>query len=114
LITIYHNSRCSKSRQGLELVKQSGKEYEVREYLKEAFSEVELRKLLEMLGMAPMELVRTEEKIWKENYKDKDLSDAELIRVMIQHPSLIQRPIVVRDQQAVVGRPAENIATLLK
>lgn len=67
-----------------------------------------------MLGMAPMELVRTDEKIWKENYKDKDLSDAELIRVMIQHPSLIQRPIVVRDQQAVVGRPAENIATLLK
>ena len=113
MITVYHNPRCSKSRQGLEIVKQSGKDFGLREYLKEPFSEEELEKLLEKLGMAPIELVRTEEKVWKENYKGKDLSDGELIRIMIQHPALIQRPIVVKDQQAVVGRPAEKIAEML-
>ncbi len=113
MITIYHNPRCSKSREGLELVKGSGEEYKVREYLKEPVSEEELSSLLEQLGMAPIELVRTEEKIWKENYKGKDLSDDELIRVMTEHPKLIQRPIVVKDQTAVVGRPPSKITELI-
>lgn len=113
MITIYHNPRCSKSREGLELVKGSGEEYKVREYLKEPVSEEELSSLLEQLGMAPIELVRTEEKIWKENYKGKDLSDDELVRVMTEHPKLIQRPIVVRDQTAVVGRPPSKITELI-
>lgn len=113
MITIYHNPRCKKSREGLEVVKESGKDYEVREYLKEPVTEEELSELLEQLGMAPIELVRTEEKIWKESYKGKDLSDEELIRVMVEHPKLIQRPIVVKDQAAVVGRPASKISDLL-
>ena len=113
MITIYHNPRCSKSREGLELVKGSGEEYKVREYLKEPVSEEELSSLLEQLGMAPIELVRTEEKIWKENYKGKDLSDDELIRVMTDHPKLIQRPIVVKDQTAAVGRPPSKITELI-
>lgn len=113
MITIYHNPRCSKSREGLELVKGSGEEYKVREYLKEPVSEEELSSLLEQLGMAPIELVRTEEKIWKENYKGKDLSDDELVRVMTEHPKLIQRPIVVKDQTAVVGRPPSKITELI-
>lgn len=113
MITIYHNPRCSKSRQGLEVLKESGKDFKVREYLKEPVSEEELSEVLEKLGMAPIELVRTEEKIWKENYKGKDLSDKELIRVMTEHPKLIQRPIVVKDNSAVVGRPASNITELI-
>lgn len=113
MITIYHNPRCSKSREGLELLKESGEEYKVREYLKEPVTEEELANLLEQLGMAPIELVRTEEKIWKENYKEIDLSDDELIRVMTEHPKLIQRPIVVKDHKAVVGRPASKITELL-
>lgn len=113
MITIYHNPRCSKSREGLELLKESGEEFKVREYLKEPVTGEELAGLLEQLGMAPIELVRTEEKIWKENYKGKDLSDDELIRVMTEHPKLIQRPIVVKDQTAVVGRPASKITELL-
>lgn len=113
MITIYHNPRCKKSREGLEVVKESGEDYEVREYLKEPVTEEELSELLEQLGMAPIELVRTEEKIWKESYKGKDLSDEELIRVMVEHPKLIQRPIVVKDQAAVVGRPASKISDLL-
>ena len=63
--------------------------------------------------MAPIELVRTEEKIWKENYRDRDLSDNELIRIMAEHPKLIQRPVVETDNKAVVGRPASNIEDLI-
>ena len=113
MITIYHNARCKKSREGLELLNESGKDFEVREYLKEPVSEAELKELLKKLGMAPIELVRTEEKVWKENYRDKDLSDDELVRVMAENPKLIQRPIVVKDNSAVVGRPAERIKDLL-
>lgn len=110
---IYHNARCRKSREGLELLKNSGQEFEIREYLKEPVSEEELKNLLKMLGMAPIELVRTEEKIWKEEYKKRDLSDLELIRVMVENPKLIQRPIVVKNNQAVMGRPASKISELI-
>lgn len=113
MITIYHNARCRKSREGLEIVKQSGKEYVVREYLKEPLTEEELATLVKKLNVAPIELVRTEEKIWKQEYKDKDLNDEELIRVMAEHPNLIQRPVVVSDNEAVVGRPAERISQLI-
>ncbi|MGB7841461.1 MAG: arsenate reductase (glutaredoxin) [Salinimicrobium sp.] len=114
MITIYHNARCKKSREGLELLNDSGEDFEVREYLKEPVSEEELKEILQKLGMAPIELVRTDEKIWKEHYKGKDLSDNELVRVMVENPKLIQRPIVVKDNSAVVGRPAEKITTLLQ
>lgn len=114
MITIYHNARCKKSREGLELLNESGEDFEVREYLKEPVSEEELKEILQKLGMAPIELVRTDEKIWKEHYKGKDLSDDELVRVMVEHPKLIQRPIVVKGNSAVVGRPAEKISDLLK
>lgn len=113
MITIYHNARCKKSREGLDVLKDSGEDFEIREYLKEPVTEQELSQLLEKLGMAPIELVRTEEKLWKQDFKDKDLSDKELIRVMAENPKLIQRPIVVRNNQAVIGRPAENIRELI-
>ena len=113
MITIYHNARCKKSREGLEVVNESGQNFKVREYLKEPLSEEELQTLLTQLGMAPIELVRTDEKIWKENYKGKDISDKELIRVMVENPKLIQRPVVVKGNSAVVGRPASKIEELL-
>lgn len=113
MITIYHNPRCSKSREGIKTLEASGKEFEVREYLKEPLSEEELKSLLKKLNMAPVELVRTEEKIWKENYRDRDLSDDELVRVMVENAKLIQRPIVEKKGKAVVGRPAENIEKLV-
>src|SRR5680860_1227790 len=87
--TIFHNPRCSKSREGLEFLKESGEKFEVREYLKEPLSEGELKELLEKLGMSPIELVRTNEKIWQKDYKNKDLDDGELIRIMVEHPKLI-------------------------
>jgi arsenate reductase len=113
MLKIYHNARCRKSREGLEILKESGKDFEIREYLKEPLSEKELADLLQKLNMAPIELVRTEEKIWKENYRDRDLSDKELIRIMAEHPKLIQRPVVETDTKAVVGRPASNIEDLI-
>lgn len=113
MITIYHNPRCSKSREGIKTLEASGQEFEVREYLKEPLSEKELASLLKKLGFAPIELVRTEEKIWKDQYRHRDLNDDELIRVMVEHPKLIQRPIVQKGETAVVGRPASNIGKLL-
>ncbi len=113
MITIYHNPRCRKSREGLEVLKESGKDFEIREYLKDPLTEEELTKLLEKLGMAPIELVRRDEKVWKEEFKGKDISDRELVRVMIQNPKLIQRPIVETEHSAVVGRPVEHISRLI-
>lgn len=113
MITIYHNTRCRKSREGLDILQASGKEFEIREYLKDPLSEAEIKQLLKKLGMAPMELIRTEEKLWKEQFRNRDLSDAELIQVMQQNPRLIQRPIVETQEKAVVGRPATNISDLI-
>lgn len=111
--TIYHNARCRKSREGLELLKVSGKDFEIREYLKEPLTKDELRQILNKLNYTPLQLVRTGEKIWKENYKGKDLSEEELIQAMVEHPKLIERPIVESDHNAVVGRPATEINKLL-
>lgn len=113
MITIYHNARCKKSREGLELLKEKGQEFRIREYLKEPLSENEIQNLLKKLGMAPIELLRTEEKLWKEEYRNRDLSDLELVRVMQENPKLIQRPIVEKGNSAVVGRPASRIEELL-
>ena len=114
MITVYHNPRCKKSREGLEIVKNSGKEYQVREYLKEPLSEKELSQILDRLSYNPIQLIRTNEKIWKEDYKKKDLSDKELITVMVKNPKLIERPIVEVKDNAVVGRPGSKIEDLLQ
>ena len=113
MITIYHNSRCKKSREGLEIVENSGKEFQVREYLKEELSEEELKTLLTKLNMTAIQLVRKNEKIWKENFKDKDLSENELVRIMVENPKLIERPIVENETKAVVGRPPEDIKNVV-
>ncbi|MCL6218544.1 arsenate reductase (glutaredoxin) [Zunongwangia pacifica] len=109
MITIYHNTRCKKSREGLEIVENSGKEYKIREYLKDPLSEDELKSLLTKLNMTAIQLVRKNEKVWKENFKDKDLSENELVRIMVENPKLIERPIVENETKAVVGRPPEDI-----
>jgi arsenate reductase len=113
MIKIYHNPRCSKSRQGLALLEESGKEFEVIKYLDSPLSEKALTSLIDMLEIAPMELVRKGEAIWKENYKGKELSDTDVVAAMSQHPKLIERPIVVLGKKAVIGRPLENIEKLL-
>lgn len=113
MIQIYHNSRCRKSREGLEIVKNSGEDYSIREYLKEPLTEAEIEALLFKLNMTPIQLVRKNENIWKENYKDKDLSDRELISILAENPKLIERPVVEKENKAVIGRPPSNIESIL-
>lgn|SRR5690554_1458318 len=113
MLTIYHNPRCRKSREGLEILENSGQEFTVVKYLDTPPSEKELNEILKKLNMSPMELVRKNEAIWKEDYKGKDLTDSNVISAMATHPKLIERPIVVKGNTAVVGRPPENIKKLL-
>lgn len=113
MITIYHNNRCSKSREGLGIIERSGKEYRVREYLKEPMNEAEISSLLKKLNMQPQELIRKNEKLWKEKYKDKDLSGKDLIKIMAENPVLIERPVVENGEKAVVARPSSLIDSLL-
>ncbi|MGI9532759.1 arsenate reductase (glutaredoxin) [Lutimonas sp.] len=110
---IYHNPRCTKSRQGLALLKESGADFEVIEYLKNPLNESELKEILKKLNIPAIELVRKNEAVWKENFKNKDLSEAELIAAMVANPKLIERPIVVQGNTAVIGRPTEKIKEIL-
>tara|TARA_R110002051_G_scaffold69741_7_gene125490 strand:- start:1079 stop:1423 length:345 start_codon:yes stop_codon:yes gene_type:complete len=114
MLKIYHNPRCSKSRQGLALLEESGKEFDVVKYLDNTPSYLELAAIIGKLGIKPIELVRKGETIWKEKYKNENFSDKELIELMVQNPKLIERPIVVLDNEAVIGRPPENIKKLLR
>ncbi|XCF05153.1 arsenate reductase (glutaredoxin) [Tamlana crocina] len=113
MITIYHNNRCTKSRQGLALLEGSGKDFEVVKYLENTPTESELKKIIDLLGISPIELVRKNEAVWKENFKDKGLSDAEIISAMVKNPKLIERPIVINGDKAVIGRPTEKINDIL-
>ncbi|SDJ60067.1 arsenate reductase (glutaredoxin) [Microbulbifer yueqingensis] len=112
--TIYHNPRCSKSRQTLQLLQDKGVEPEVVLYLETPPDAATLRELLKKLGIDARELLRTGEDAYKElGLKDRDLAEDDLIRAMAEHPKLIQRPIVVKGERAVLGRPPENVLELL-
>jgi arsenate reductase len=110
---IYHNPRCSKSRQTLDLLRQNGVEPEIIDYLVNVPTESELRELVKMLGIHPEELVRKGEQEYKDLFKGRKLSEAKWITAMVQHPRLIERPIVVKNKKAVLERPPENALKLL-
>lgn len=110
---IYHNPRCSMSRQTLALLQEKGVEPEVVLYLDTVPTNDELKILLAKLQIRPMQLVRKGEAVWKEKFKGKELSDDEIIAAMISNPKLIERPIVVKDNKAVLGRPPENALELI-
>ena len=113
MITIYHNPRCTKSREGLCEIENLNQPFEIRKYLDEPFTEKELKEVIKKLNIKPIELVRTKESIWIENYKGKDLSDTQIIEAMLQNPKLIERPIVVNGDKAVIARPKEKINEIL-
>ena len=113
MIKIYHNPRCSKSREGLKMLEESGKDFQVVKYLDTPLSTSEIKEILELLHISAEELVRKNEKIWKENYKGKSLSEDEIITAMQENPKLIERPIVVNNKEAVIGRPSENIQKII-
>ena len=112
--TIYHNPRCSKSRQTLQLLNDNNENAEIVEYLKTPPDAETLKDILAKLGLKPRQLMRTKEDIYKElNLADESLSDDQLIEAMIKNPKLIERPIVVKDGKVAVGRPPENILSIL-
>ena len=113
MITIYHNPRCSKSRATMKILVQQGIEPTVIEYLKTPPSADELRGILTMLTLSPRELIRSKEDAYRTNNLDDELlSDDHLIEAMIENPILIERPIVIKDGKAVLGRPPENVEQL--
>lgn len=114
MIEIYHNPRCSKSREAVKYLEQSNIAFKIIKYLDQPPSYDELSDIIKKLGINPMELVRTNEAVWKENYKGKELSDKQLIQAMIENPKLIQRPIVINAEKAVVARPTDKIEKILK
>ena len=113
MLTIYHNPRCSKSRQALNLIEESGNMVQVVEYLNTPLSKKELQQLVEKLGIKPEELVRKNEAIYKEQFKGKTLSDDEWLEVLEANPKLMERPIVVKEKQAIIARPPEKVKELL-
>ena len=113
MIKILHNSRCSKSRCGLELLEQSGKPFEIIKYLENPLSTKELKDLIKLLGIKPIDLVRKNEAIWKTEFKDKALTDDQIIEAMVKNPKLIERPIVINGNKAVIGRPTDKISEII-
>jgi len=110
---IYHNPRCRKSRETLELLQDKGVDPEIILYLQTPPNKQELKEILSKLGISPDRLIRKGEPIFKEKFKGKDLTDAQWIDAMINYPKLIERPIVINGNKAVIGRPPVNILQLI-
>lgn len=110
---IYHNPRCSKSRQTLAILEEKGVTFEIIDYLNQVPTKNELKAILKKLNLTAEKLIRKGEDIFKEKYKGKTLTEEEWIDAMIQNPKLIERPIVVKEEKAVLGRPPENVLELL-
>lgn len=110
---IYHNPRCSKSRQTLSLLIDNDVDPEIFEYLKTPPTAEELNEVIKMLGIKPFDLVRKGEAVYKEKYKGRELSDIAWIKAMVENPKLIERPIVIDGNQARLGRPPELVLELL-
>jgi arsenate reductase len=114
MLTIYHNPRCSKSRQTLALLEEQGQDVVIIEYLKAAPSPAELRKVIAALGISPRELLRSKEAEFKiAGLDNQELSNAEIIAKMVEFPKLIERPIVINGNKAAIGRPPESVLEIL-
>jgi arsenate reductase len=111
---IYYNPQCSKCREALDLLEGESCEVEIRNYLKEPPTKKELKELLKKLGLKAFGLVRTKEQLYKDNYEGKKLSNDEWIKILIDHPELIERPIVVDGEKAIIGRPPVLVLDLVK
>ena len=109
----YHNPRCSKSRIGLQLLQDRNIDVEVVEYLKDVPTINELQELIKLMGISPENLLRKGEQAYKDNLKGKNLSDHEILEAMVRFPKLIERPILISSNKAVIGRPPEKILTIL-
>ncbi len=109
----YHNPRCSKSRQGLDLLRSKGGNPEVILYLDEPITSKELKTIITKVGISPENLIRKNESIFKENFKGKVLTDDQWIQAMVDYPKLIERPILIVENKGIIGRPPEKILSLI-
>jgi|SRR5690554_324755 len=109
---IYHNPRCSKSRETLKMLRDKGIEPEIREYLKDTPTAKELKLVLSKLHLNPQDIIRKGEQIYKDRFKDKNFNADEWIDILVENPKLIERPIVLKGNTGVIGRPPENIEKL--
>lgn len=113
-ITIYQKPTCTTCRQAVQVLKDSGKPYTAINYYERPFTKTQLKTLLKKAGLSPRDVLRTKEEIYQELGLGKNqLSDDELLDMMVKHPDLIQRPIVEKGDQAILARPADSIKTLL-
>ncbi len=113
MITIYHNPRCSKSRECLQLLELQDKPLTITKYLDQPLTKKEIRSLITKLKIKPIELVRQKEEIWTKEFAGKELTDEDVIDALRKHPILIERPIVVNGRKAVIARPAERIYEII-
>ena len=111
-LTIYHNPRCRKSRETLQIIMEKGIQPTIVEYLKNTPSKEELQNVIDKLGLKPESLVRKGEKVFKDNFKGKNFNDQEWLEILAKHPVLIERPIVIKDETALIGRPPESVLEL--
>ena len=113
MIFIYHNPRCRKSREALELIEKSGLPYKVVDYQKNPLTKEALAELITKLGLAPHDLIRKNEALWKASFRDKNLSQKDFLRVTHENPKLIERPIIEYKDKAIIGRPIERVVDFL-
>ena len=113
MTTLYHNPRCRKSRETLQILQQTNEPVEIVLYLKDPLSKDALKKILQQLGVSALDLVRKNEAVWKENYKGKTLTEVQLITAMVNNPKLIERPIAIKNGKAVIGRPPQEVLKVL-
>ncbi len=113
MLKIYHNSRCKKSRAGLAYLQEKTSDFEIREYLKESFTPEELIDALKKMNKKPFDIIRKQEEVYRKQYKGKEFPDDQWIKILIENPKLIERPIVVSNNKAVLAQPPENIDELL-
>ena len=112
--TIYHNPKCRKSREALQLLEQKGKTVKTVKYLEQNFERESLREVLSKIGMNPSEIIRKNETLWKQEYAAKKLTEEEILKLLIKHPKLIERPIVIHSKSGVLARPIENLVDFLE
>ena len=113
MLKIYHNSRCKKSRAGLAYLQEKTSDFKIREYLKESFTPGELIGALQKMNKKPFDIIRKQEEVYRKQYKGKEFPDDQWIKILIENPKLIERPIVVSNNKAVLAQPPKNIDELL-
>ena len=114
MLTVYHNTKCSKSREACSIMNDNGITFETIEYLKTPPTQKKIKELLKMLGMKASELVRTKEPLYKEKFEGKKITQVQWLKILSENPILIERPIIVKGNKAIIGRPTEKISAFLK